>query len=150
VRRLWSGVAVAALVGFASCGSAVASAHSVTANPQLPSGCKKTVYTGDGGYFSMGQFYWEPSDTVTITTNWCFSGGVITSKNVTYTTTIPSNLNPRLSESDSLRSGRKSLNVQVGGDYDAGVLNNVGFITLVGHVTASGHHHFRDISAAGG
>jgi hypothetical protein len=152
LRRRWSGVAVAVavLMGFALSNSAAASARSVRANLSFPSGCKRTAFTGDGGYFSMGQFYWEPSDTVTITAKWCYSGGVITSKNVSYTTSIPSSLDPQLTEYDSMRNGGRSLNVQVAGDYESGVLNNVGFITLIGRVNASGHHHFRDISGDGG
>ena len=98
----------------------------------------------------MGQFYWQPGDDVTITVHWCYSNHVITSKNVSYTTTIPSSLHPQITENDSVGNGGAVLNVQVGGDYDSGVLNNVSFITLIGHVNAHGRHHFRDLSAAGG
>ncbi len=150
MRRRWIGVGVAVLVGLVSSSSAVASAHMVHGSTSFPTGCKKAVFTGDGGYYSMGQFYWEPGDDVTITTDWCYSNHVITSKSVSYTTTIPSNLHAQITEYDSLSNGGAVLNVQVGGDYDSGVLNNVGFITLVGHVNAHGRHHFRDLSGAGG
>ena len=42
------------------------------------------------------------------------------------------------------------LKGNVGGDYESGVLNNVGFILLVGHVSAYGNRHFKNLSAAGG
>ena len=68
-----------------------------------PSGCKRTSYTGDGGYYSQGNFYWEPNDKATLRTKWCYSNGVITSYSVTYTSTIPSRLNPDISTSESPR-----------------------------------------------
>jgi hypothetical protein len=112
--------------------------------------CRHTAYTGDGGYFSQTFFFWEPNDTVTVDVHWCSSGGVITSKTVAYTTTIPSSLEPRITESDVFTRGGAVLKVSVGGDYESGVLNNVGFILLVGHVSADGHRHFKNFSAAGG
>lgn len=86
--------------------------------------------------------------------NWCSSRGVITSKNVTFTSTIPSTLDPRLTETDGPARpgparGGVALKVNVGGDYESGVLDNVGFILLAGHVSANGHPHFADLSAAG-
>ena len=112
--------------------------------------CRHTVYTGDGGYFSQTFFFWEPNDTVTINVKWCSSGGVITSKTVTSTTTISSSLEPRLTESDGLSRTGAVLKVSVSGDYESGVLNNVGFIVLEGHVSANGNRHFKNLSAAGG
>lgn len=112
--------------------------------------CRHTAYTGDGGYFSQGSFYWEPGDTVTIKVRWCSAAGVITSKKVTFTSTIPSNLEPRLTESDAFTHGGKVLKTNVSGDYESGVLNNVGYLLLVGHVSANGQRHFADLSGAGG
>jgi hypothetical protein len=112
--------------------------------------CRHTAYTGDGGYFSQTFFFWEANDTVTVDVHWCSSGGVITSKTVTSTTTIPNSLDPRITESDGFSRGGSVLKVSVGGDYESGVLNNVGFILLVGHVSADGHRHFKNLSAAGG
>jgi hypothetical protein len=149
-RRHWIGVRVAVLVTLVMSISAVASASTVKGSTSFPSGCKKAVFTGDGGYYSMGQFYWEPGDDVTVTTDWCYSDHVITSKNVSYTTTIPTSFHPQITESDSLGNGGAVLNVQINGDYDSGVGNNVGFITLVGHVNARGRHKFHDDSGAGG
>jgi len=108
--------------------------------------CRHTAFTGDGGYYSAGNFYWEPSDTVTLTVQWCSSGGLITSRDVTYTTTIPSTLDPRLTESDQRTRGGEVLRVIVSGSYASGVLNNSGFILLAGHVAANGHRHFADLT----
>ncbi len=74
---------------------------------------------------------------------------VITSKDVTYTTAIPSTLDPRLTESDDDVHGAV-LKVAVNGGYDSGVLNNSGDIALAGHVSANGHRRFSDESAAEG
>jgi hypothetical protein len=112
--------------------------------------CRHTSYTGDGGYFSQGSFYWEPNDTATITVDWCSAGGVIVSKKVAFSTTIPSSEQPRLTENDDVTRGGASLKVNVGGDYESRVINNIGFILLAGHVSANGHRHFADLSAAGG
>jgi hypothetical protein len=112
--------------------------------------CRHTTYTGDGGFFDQGTFHWQPSETVTLTVDWCSSGGVITSKHVTFTSTIPGSEDPRLTESDGLTRGGAVLKASVGGDYDSGVINNVGFILLAGHVSADGHRHFKNLSAAGG
>jgi hypothetical protein len=116
----------------------------------FPSGCKRAAYTADGGYFSMGNFYWEPTDTATLVTKWCYSNGVITSHSLTYSTTIPSSLKPRISTSQSLVQGGAILDVQLDGDYDSGVLDNVGFISIAGDVTRRGHRHFVNASGAGG
>ena len=112
--------------------------------------CRNTVYTGDGGYFSQGFFFWEPNDTVTIEIHWCSSAGRINSKSVSYGTTIPSSEQPRLTEGAGFGRNDSELKVSVGGDYLTGVLNNVGTILLVGHVAANGEHHFRDLSEAQG
>ncbi len=149
MRRRW--MVCVGLVAFtlAPC-VAVTSAAAMPAARAGAGVCRHTSYTGDGGYFSQGNFYWQPSDTVTITVKWCSAGGVIISKNVAFTSTIPSTLQPRLTESDVFARGGEALKVNVGGDYESGVLNNVGDIDLVGHVTADGRRHFADLSAAGG
>jgi hypothetical protein len=82
--------------------------------------------------------------------HWCSSGGVITSKKVTYTTTIPSRLDPRITESDDFDRGGAALRVSIVGGYNSGVLNNVGTILLAGHVSANGQSYFADYSAAQG
>jgi hypothetical protein len=46
--------------------------------------------------------------------------------------------------------GGSVLRVTVEGGYESGVLNNSGDILLVGHVSATGHRHFSDLSAAEG
>ncbi len=115
----------------------------------FPMGCKTVVYTGDGGYYSVGEFYWEPGDTVTVTTHWCYAGGVITSHHVTYSTSIGSALNPRFTESANLGKGGAVLNMMVSGDYSTGIINNVGDIYLYGDVTAKGKHYFVDQSDTG-
>jgi hypothetical protein len=107
-------------------------------------------YTGDGGFYDNGNFNWQPNDTVTLTTHWCYADGVITSHKVTYTTTIPSNLSPRLTLGSGLYPRGAVLGVSIGGDYAAGVINNVGFILIVGHVNSLGHHHFVNEPEAGG
>jgi hypothetical protein len=106
--------------------------------------CRHASYTGDGGYFSGGSFFWEPGDTVTLTVDWCSSAGVITSKTVSYTSAISSSLDPRFVESDGYVHGDKVLKVSVSGSYDSGVINNSGFILLTGRVTANGRRHFAD------
>jgi hypothetical protein len=107
-------------------------------------------YTGDGGYYDQANFFWQPGDTVTVTTHRCYGGGVITSHHVTYTTTIPNSLDPRLSLSSKLFKLGAVLEVSIGGDYAAGALNNVGFILIVGHVNSLGHHNFVNEPRAGG
>ena len=109
--------------------------------------CRHTSYTGAGGYFSAGYFFWEPGDTVTLKVRWCSSGGVITSKAVTYSSAIPSTLDPRFTESDRFTRGGKVLKVSVSGGYESGVLNNSGFIFLAGRVAANGQRHFADDTA---
>jgi hypothetical protein len=121
-----------------------------SASKTFPTGCKRAVYTADGGYFSQGHFYWEPSDTVTLKTRWCFAKGVITSHAVSHSTTIPNSLNLQISTRVFFARGRAILNVQLNGDYDGGVINNVGFISIVGDVTRLGHHHFTNASGSGG
>jgi hypothetical protein len=127
-----------------------AGAASVPATSVGASVCRHTSYTGDGGFFQQGTFYWEPNDTVTITVDWCSSGGVIVSETVTFSTTIPNSQDPRLTENDDFTRGGAVLKLHVGGDYETGVINNIGYFALVGHVSANGHRHFADLSGAGG
>jgi hypothetical protein len=87
---------------------------------------------------------------VTLTTNWCYSNGVITSHSVSYTTTIPSSLGSRISTTESLIKRGAVLDVQLYGAYNSNVINNTGVIGIVGHVTGHGHHHFVNASGAGG
>src|ERR1700679_2065616 len=69
--------------------------------------CKKVSFTADGGYESAGHFYWEPGDDVSLTTQWCYAGGLVTSQAVSYTTTIPEDLNPQIRTNESLtRNGK--------------------------------------------
>jgi hypothetical protein len=133
--------------GLASASSDPNSAQSTSG---YPSGCKTVSFTGDGGFYDNANFYWQPSDTVTLTTHWCYANDVITSHSVTYTTTIPNSLSPRLSLGSMLYKLGRVLGVSIGGDYTAGVTNNVGFILIVGDVNASGHHHFVNEPNAGG
>lgn len=129
--------------------SSVATSAGAAAPPASTGGtvCRHTAYTGDGGYFSAGTFFWEPSDTVTLKVQWCSSGTLIRSKRVTYTSAIPSTLDPRFIESDTLARGGKLLKVTVSGSFDSGVINNSGFIELAGHVAANGNRHFADLTA---
>jgi hypothetical protein len=116
----------------------------------FPRGCKTASYTGDGGYYSAGNFYAQPNDTVTLTTGWCYGRGIITSHSVTYSTTIPDDLNPRLSLQENLVKNGAVLEVSISGNYESGVLNNTGVISIVGHVNNRGHHHFvNDASTEG-
>jgi hypothetical protein len=135
-------------------GTATASANTpksvVPSVGRIPSGCKRTDFTADGGYFSAGHFYLEPEYDVTLITNWCYSTGVITSHSERYTTTIPSNLGLRLSKSVSLIKEGTVLDVQLAGTYNSNVINNTGAITIIGHVTGHGRHHFVNDSGAGG
>jgi hypothetical protein len=152
MRRLWVclGVVGCLIGSIAPAASATALGRARSSSKSFPSGCKRAAYTADGGYFSQGHFYWEPSDTVTLITRWCYSNGVITSHAVRYSTTIPNSLLPRMSTSESLVQGGAILDVQLNGDYDSGVINNVGFISIVGDVTRRGHHQFANASGSGG
>jgi hypothetical protein len=152
MRLLWVcfGVVGCLMGSSASAASAGTLNGAGSSSKTYPSGCKRAVYTADGGYFSEGHFYWQPSDTVTLTTRWCFVGGVITSHTVRHSTTIPTSLNPRISTHVFFAKGRAILDVQLNGDYDSGVINNVGFISIVGDVTRLGHHHFTNASGSGG
>jgi hypothetical protein len=152
MRRLWICVGVIACLIWSATGSAFASSadHGRSSAASSPRGCKTVTYTGDGGYYSQGGFYWEPGDTVTLTTHWCYARGVITSHRVTYSTSIGSALNPRFTVSAYPGNSGWVLNVTASGDYDTGILNNVGQIDLVGRVTAKGSHHFANESGAGG
>jgi hypothetical protein len=142
---------VGCLIGSsASAASASALIGAGSSSTSFPSGCKRVTYTADGGYFSQGHFYWEPSDTVTLTTKWCYSNGLVTSHSVSYSSTIPNRLNPQVSMTESLVKGGAVLDVQMNGTYDSGVINNAGFITIIGTVTRRGSHHFANASGAGG
>ena len=127
-----------------------APAESAPAARNHPTGCKKVSFTGSGGYFSMGNFYPEPGDTVTITASWCYANGVITSHEATYTTDIPSSAQPRIEFSDVLNTSGGALRLDASGDYLSGALNNIGQILIVGHVTSTGSHHFRNMPSDGG
>ena len=152
MRRRWVclGVVGCLIWSGASAAAAGTPGGATSSSKIFPSGCKRAAYTADGGYFSMGHFYWEPTDTATLVTRWCYSNGAITSHSVTYSTTIPGGLKPRISTSDSLVQGGAILDVQLNGDYDSGVLNNVGFIGIAGDVTRRGNHHFVNASGSGG
>jgi len=115
-----------------------------------PSSCKRVAFTADGGYFSAAHFYWEPGYDVTLITHWCYYNGVITSHSVSYTTTIPSNLGLRLGKCVSLIKGGAVLDIVMTGTYNSNVINNTGDITISGHVTGHGHHHFVNASGASG
>jgi hypothetical protein len=149
MNRAWVACVGLVMVLLAS-SIAVASATAAPMTRVGTSVCRHTSYTGDGGFFDQGTFHWQPNDTVTLSVDWCSSGGAITSKTVTYTTTIPSSLEPRLNEGDGFTHGGAALKVSVGGDYESGVINNVGFLVLEGHVSANGNRHFKNLSAAGG
>jgi hypothetical protein len=143
------GAAVCVMLGSVAPASA-AVLHQRTPSPDgYPSACKKVSYTADGGYYSAGHFYWEPGDDATLVVKWCFAHDAITSYSVTFTTNIPSSLEPRISKYDSLKSARV-LKAGLYGTYESGVLNNVGAIGIGGHVTAQGGSRFSDTSGAGG
>jgi hypothetical protein len=134
--------------------STVASAGSRTAagssTGSYPSGCKRVPFTADGGYFSMGGFYWEPGYDVTLVTNWCYSGGEITSYSIRWSTNIPSSSYPRFVTGETLGARRAILGVGLNGGYNSGILNNVGTLSIDGYVTMTGRHHFANESGAGG
>jgi hypothetical protein len=152
MRRPWVclGVVGCLIWSTASAVSAGTLGGAGSSSKSFPSGCKRVAFTADGGYFSQGNFYWEPNDTVTLVTKWCYSNGAITSHSVRYSTTIPTSLKLRLSTSQFLVQGGAVLDVELNGDYDSGVLNNVGFIGIAGDVTRRGHHHFVNASGSGG
>jgi hypothetical protein len=106
--------------------------------------------TGDGAFFDNGTFHRPSNETVTIAVDWCSSCGVITAKTVTFSSTIASDQEPRLTETDDLARGGAVLKVDVGGDDESGAIDNVGFILLGGHGSANGNRHFKNLSAAGG
>jgi len=152
MRRLWICLGlVGTLIGSSATAASGSSFSGVrTGQKAFPSGCKKSAFAADGGYYSQGQFYWEPGYTVTIVVKWCFSGGAITSHSASYSTTIPSSLAPYVSPSESLIKHGAVLQEQVNASYNSGVINNVSFITIVGDVTARGGHHFANTSGLGG
>ena len=135
-------------------GAGVASAgtmhgeHSATVS--FPSGCTKVAFTASGGYYSAGHFYPLPSDTVTVHAKWCYSTDVITSYKVTWTTTIPTTEQPRITKLDSLNGSGSVLTISLNGDFLSGVVNNIGFIGIDGRVSALGHHRFTNVSGSGG
>jgi hypothetical protein len=152
VRRLGVCLAVIAWLMYSNTGAAWANTRNAAgpSSGREPSGCKRVSYTADGGYFSQGRFYREPSDEVTLLTRWCYSNGLVRSHSVRYSTTIANSLNPRISTNESPSKGGAVLDVQVNGTYDSNVINNVGVISIAGDVTGHGHHHFVDASGAGG
>jgi hypothetical protein len=151
MRRL---ICLGAIAWVAWSSTAVASATVVKgvgpSSKSKPSHCQKTAYTADGGYESAGHFYWEPGDDVTLITNWCYASGLITSHAVSDTTTIPESLNPQIRTNASLIKAGAVLDLQLYADYNSGVVNNSGYVVIVGHVTAHGHHHFANESGDGG
>jgi len=151
MRRLcvWLG-AIACMVWSSTAAAASTLNGAGPSSASYPRGCEKTAFTADGGYFSAGHFYWEPGYDVTLITHWCYSKGTVTSHSVKYTTTIPSNLGLQLSKNVSLIKGGTVLDVQIAGTYNSNVINNTGDITIIGHVTGHGHHHFVNDSGAGG
>ena len=132
----------------------VSSASTIHRTPSVkhryPIDCKKASFTAAGGYYSSGHFYTEPSDTYTVHTKWCYAGNVIISYKVTFRTTIPSSQNPRVSKTVSLNSAASVLTIGLSGDFNSGVINNVGFIGIAGEVTSVGGHNFTNTSGAGG
>jgi len=151
MKRLWICLGIVGCLIGSSASAASASALVGAGSPSKgPTGCKKTAFTADGGYYSQGQFYWEPAYTITLVTRWCYSGGVITSHSVNHSTNIPSSLIPSIPTTESLVKGGTVLDVQVNAGYNSGVINNVSFITIIGDVTGRGSHHFTNASGAGG
>jgi hypothetical protein len=116
-------------------------------SPPAPSGCRKVAFTADGGYFSGGEFFWEPGDDVTLITHWCYGHGIVRSHSVTFTTTIA---NSRITTNTFFAKGHFVLNVQLSADYPSGVGNNTGEVTISGHVTGGGGHHFENDSKSAG
>jgi len=116
-----------------------------------PTGCKRVAFTATAGYYSMGHFYFLPGDTVTVRAKWCYSSDVIISYKVMWTTTIPTTEQLRIySKVASLNGCGSVLTIGLDGDFNSGVINNVGYIGIAGDVTALGHHHFTNVSGAGG
>ncbi|MGH9018151.1 MAG: hypothetical protein ACRDY1_10435 [Acidimicrobiales bacterium] len=114
-----------------------------------PVGCKTVAFTADGGYDSGGTFHPEPGDDVTLTTNWCYADHVVTSSSVSYTTTIPDSLGPRIGTDEQPRKGGAVLTVVLYGSYESGVINNTGVVSIGGRVTGRGHHHFANTHGGG-
>jgi hypothetical protein len=98
----------------------------------------------------MGRFYWEPSYTVTLTVQWCYSAGTITSYSSASSTTIPGSLTPSISINESLIKRGKRLDIQLNGTFDSGIIDNTGSVAVDGDVTRLGTHHFANVSGAGG
>jgi hypothetical protein len=115
-----------------------------------PSGCKKATFTADGGYYSAGNFYWEPEDTVTVIAAWCYASGRVTSFSPRHTTTIGASAKLRLTVQTTPAPNGSSVTIFLSGDYLSGILNNIGFIGIEGDVGAYGHHHFVNVANSGG
>jgi len=115
-----------------------------------PAGCRRVGFTATAGYYSMGHFYSLPDDTVTIQAKWCYSSDVITSHTVMWTTTVPATEQLRITKQASLNRSGSVLTIDLNGDFNSGVINNVGYIGIAGHVTALGYHRFTNVSGAGG
>jgi hypothetical protein len=134
-------------IGVAAAGT-IHNQSSVAANS--PAGCRRVAFTATAGYYSMGNFYSLPGDTVTIQAKWCYSNDVITSHEVRWTATIPATKQLRITKQASLNGSGSVLTIGLNGDFNSGVINNVGFIGIAGNVTALGHHRFTNVSGAGG
>lgn len=115
-----------------------------------PTGCRTASFTAVGGYYSSGQFFREPGDTVTLRVDWCAAAGRITGWSTSYTTTLAAAAHPRFTTSATLVRKGRVIDVGLSGNYVAGVINNVGTAAITGTVTASGHHRFADVSGGGG
>ena len=152
MRKFLLGVCAVAFLAPAGAGvasaSTMSSERSVTVNS--PSACKRVSFTATAGYYSMGHFYSLPGDTVTVRAKWCYSSDVITSDKVTWTTTIPTTQGLRITKNTSLNTSGSVLTIGLNGDFNSGIINNVGFIGIAGDVTALGHHRFTNVSGAGG
>ena len=147
-------VGVCAIVFLAPTGAGVASAsthqsaRSVIGN--FPSACKKVAFTATAGYYSAGHFYSLPGDTVTVHAQWCYSSDAITSHQVSWTTKIPATEHLRITKRASLNASGSVLTIGLNGDFNSGVINNVGYVGIAGQVTALGHHKFANVSGSGG
>jgi hypothetical protein len=152
MKRSLAGIWAVALV--MASGGGVASATTPPGIHAAKSGgavsCRQTSFTATGGYYSAGHFYTLSNDTVTIHVGWCYAGDAISSYRVTRTTTISPNAQLRLSRSVHLNSAASVLNVDIGGDFLSGVVNNIGFVGIVGDVTGRGGQSFTDVSGSGG
>lgn len=153
-RRLGpSGLAAIVLAAGTTVGTPAVQAAPVATQASTtvqPSGCRKATFTANGGYYSAGNFYWEPGDTVTVLTSWCYAGGKVTSSSIRHTTTIGASAELRLTVQTTSTPNGSSVTIFLSGDYLSGVLNDIGFIGIEGDVGAYGHHHFVNVANSGG